>query len=422
MMGESMKATNRRQGAAEKAGSITILLADSGGRELGGLPIAWQGLQGSGEGRVGVAIHLPAGDYFLEIPTTPTIQQTLSIEAGDQETLDLGRLGNLVAHYHRDGRSGYGLPLDLTPADGGRAIEGQVGFPLELRAGEYRVMLPDFPTLGSRIIQIRPGRLHEVEFGGHEQEPSLRTLAAEYRGALKTVAKRLGLKALRRKKTIPEIPRLTLKNAKGKGLEGTLFEVQSPAQKHQLGERLQLQAGPFALGLISGPPGVLRGEYSGHGPLELPALGAIEIHLKDPWGTSLRGAQIVVQNMDEYWEVEGQLGMPIPLVPGRYRVELERIYGFDIPEIELQSSDFKVIDLTYCGRLQADETMVGQPVRIHSEADNKLVYSGVLGPELLLKPGRYQLSAKGYKPQSLRAIRKKKQRPKVALRIVGEGG
>lgn len=413
--------------------SVCLLLADAGGRELGGLPVEASLLPPDGPpvplppGRVGYPLVLPPGRVQLRLPLDPPWSRTLDLAVGEERKLDLGRLVSLLVHWRRpDGVVTAGTPLWLE-AEGGHRVPSAVGQERHLWPGRWTVSLAD-TTLGElppRVVEAAGGALTEVELGLGGNTRRAHVLVDEVRGALRTVRRNLGLHTAQ-----PIRPRgepegiLRLRDGHG-GLVRRRIRVEGPVSRTLWsGAPNSLPPGRYSVVLVERPDLPWTCDLSA-GP-DLGALGTLMVVLKDPEGLSLRWAPLEVIPAAGGAPLGGRLGLPVELPPGRYHLHLPTLPGWE-REVEVRGGVVTEVDLGVSGQVLVEPSLErppGAPVWLWAEAagaDRAPLAHTRVGAEQLLPEGTYTaglLAAEGPR-EPVEARRRRKRWPSVALRVVG---
>ena len=401
---------------------LTLWLSDPGGRDLCGLPVRVLPTDGgyTPESRIGQEMGLSSGSWTLEVGSNPPLRVEVNLTPGENKTVDLGRLASLMVTWGGTTPT-RGFPYILQGDLG--TVVGRVGVPLEVPPGRWTLGLDPsipLPCPPSREVDLRGGRLTEVELGtsggvGATPQYLRRALKDELRGALNSLLLRLNRAAP---------PRVRVEHTPG----GILLR---DAFGHLVRRKLTLSAGVskvmcWTLEDNFLPPGPCQVEVEGlagyHPTVEprsgiiLPALGALEVHLKDPEARSLRGAAVVCAAVDGGARVVGRLGYPIELGPGQYEVEIPLVLGAH-QRVHIGSGQVVELDLGVTGWLEGDQ--VGAVATVTVEGSGHVLGKIHPGEEILALPARYTLSWDGGTIQR-EAKRRKKYRPSVVFRTAAE--
>jgi hypothetical protein len=123
------------------------------------------GLEQAGTG--GVMLELPEGDYALSGNLPSNAPQRITIRAGKPThisvNMDLGHLMALATCAVPD------LSYVVKDSQGKRVATSNLadGNGLDLKPGAYRVVLPKYPNLPPRVIQVRANRRNFVNLGNY---------------------------------------------------------------------------------------------------------------------------------------------------------------------------------------------------------------------------------------------------------------
>lgn len=418
---------------------VRVLMADAGGRELGGLPLAAHWLDGDvalTPGRLASPLVVPPGRIRLSIPVEPPQEVEITLAPGEERTLDLGRLASVVIELTRpDQKVTRGIPLTLATAQGA-AVAGRVGEEIQLWPGAYRLTVRDAGELATpapRDVTLPAGALTEIELGTSPASQGALLLAREVGGALRTVARRaaarvpaLGALASRGDDP-PERPArrgVALLDARGRPLRRAVVLEGADALHLWTDDPAEIPPGLWWARLV-GEAGGWKVQVDAGRMADLGALGAVEVHLKDPQGVSLRFAPVVVEDgAGGQWR--GRIGIPLTLPPGSWALSLPTLPGFE-RRIEIEGGEVLRLDLGVAGVLAVEDPAgapPGSPALLWREDAPQgapPLARAAVGMELLLPLGRYR-QVVGDPPGAAHpaeARRKKKVKPSVAPRIVG---
>ena len=214
---------------------------------------------------------------------------------------------------------------------------------------------------------------------------------------------------------------LTLGDAWGKSLRRPVVLSGPGSEQLWTGDPASVSAGVWQVER-QGQPGLWEVDIEPGGAPDLGSLGALEVHLKAPEGTSLRYAPLHVHAGELRWK--GLVGVPLELPPGDYTFALDDMPGFE-RDVTVAAGVVTKIDLGVSGVIEfvaSPEHPPGSVVRLwRPDAPKKSepLATSRVGRELLLPLGAYRVQYGAAEPVERKATRRRKVKPTVSYRFTG---
>jgi len=428
-----------------KMARFTVWLADAGGRDFGGLPVVARGQNSEVKGRVGAPLIVWEGTHTVRIGARESglpAQEIVTEIEGSDSILELGRLGALTASWGK----GQGWPLrairlkdevpsaQTSPSEqpvGGRqgaqgaTQHGRLGQTMHLWPGQYRLEVDGGPTA---IATLRAGRLMELDLTAlehrapgffqpleHFARDGIQTLQTMFnqsqRGLVKEGSSRFSTSAglnggdrrTLRRLVGPSLV-VTCEDARHYPLTGFPFFLRSdhpgvPCVEGRVGISTPVLPGPYQLtlkGILMPPVPLIIN--SSEQAIVLPALGALQVILRDGLGQSLRGK--TYQICGDGGKQSAILSAIVPMAAGCYTVDIPGFSAWT-QEVRIQVGALTILDLKALGRIDiapGPDSPWGTPIWVtkktaaaDEEGPSAAPIEWFVGEPLQLIPAQYRI-------------------------------